>query len=264
MAILGPFSDLLRLAGAVFIKRDPSSRSTLTTAVTSAYLQFLIRERGALTVILDQVRSRTGVFQKPFNDGLIDMIIRDETEDIIFVPINITYEEVPDIGLLINLDLQSKKKKGGGMQPLQRAKTTSNRMSTPTKVSRPSDSRSQRVRSRSLGNGVLQEEKGNAGGGPIQVTHCGKLLVGFGNPISLLYDIKKVEGVPRFQVLTDLIQTGQKQSIAVSPISLVAAILLFSRVKGNCIDLDTTKAHLAYLSHLIKEQGMTMDWQGNT
>ncbi|KAI8088601.1 male sterility protein-domain-containing protein [Thamnidium elegans] len=258
LAILGPFSDLLRLAGAVFIKRDPHSRSTLTTAVTSAYLKFLIRERGALTVIIDQVRSRTGIFQAPFNDGLIDMIIRDETDDMIFVPINITYEEVPDISLLIGLDLQSEKKKGTQTSGLQRSKTTSNRMSTPTKVSRPSDSRSQRVRSRSLGNGV-QEEKGISR--PIQVTHCGKLLVGVGSPISLLYDIKQVDGVPKFQVLTDMIQKGQKQSIAVSPISLIAAILLYSRVKGNCIDLDTTKEHLVYLSHLIKEQGMSMDWQ---
>lgn len=280
LAILGPFSDLLRLAGAVFIKRDPNSRSALATAVTSAYLQFLMRERGALTLILDQVRSRTGIFQEPFNDGLIDMIIKDE-KDITFVPINITYEEVPDISLLIGLDLKSKKKSTGTsmFDGVQRTRS-SYRMSTPTKVSRPSDSRAHRVRSRSLGNGQLEE---SSSGGPIQVTHAGRLLVGIGSPISLLHDIKKQENIPLSQTLTNTIQKGQKQSIAVSPISLISAILLYSRVKGNCIDmgkkessiewlkyfltsfviLDTMKEHLSYLSLLIKVQGMSMDWQGN-
>jgi hypothetical protein len=248
LAILGPFSDLLRLAGAVFIKRDPNSRSTLSTAVTSAYLQFLLRERGALTVILDQVRSRTGIFQKPFQDGLIDIIIKDNEEDIIFVPVNITYEEVPDIAVLIGQDLQAKKKKNPANtaeRQLSRSKTTSsNRMSTPTKLSRPSDSRAQRVRSRSLGSGYQHlEDNNNSSAGPIQMTHNGRLLVGVGNPISFLHDIKRLEknsnnsDIPLAQLVTNVIQKEQKKSIAISPISLIAAILLYSRVKGNCIDL---------------------------
>lgn len=262
LAILGPFSDLLRLAGAVFIKRDPHARSTLATAVTSAYVQFLMRERGALTIVLDQVRSRTGVFQKPFQDGLVDMIIKEggNEEDVIFVPINITYEEVPDISILIGQDLQAAKKKARGPPPsptsptsptgatnsrqLTRSKTTtSNRMSTPTRVSRPSDSRAQRVRSRSLGSGYQQEDSTHHASGPLQMTHCGRLLVGVGNPISLLHDIKKLQkrsknnDISLAQLVINVIQKEQKKSIAISPISLVAAILLYSRVKGNCIDL---------------------------
>ncbi|CAO3613232.1 unnamed protein product [Mucor hiemalis] len=132
-------------------------------------------------------------------------------------------------------------------------------MSTPTKVSRPSDSRAQRVRSRSLGNGHVVEENGH--GGPIQVTHCGRLLVGMGSPISLLHDVKKHQNVPLSKTLTEVIQRGQKHATAVSPISLVAAILLYSRVKGNRIDMNTMKEHLGYLSLLIKAQGMSMDWQ---
>jgi glycerol-3-phosphate O-acyltransferase len=196
-----------------------------------------MRERGALTLILDQVRSRTGIFQEPFNDGLMDMIIKDE-KDITFVPINITYEEVPDLSLLIELDLKSKKKKNNTslFDGLQRTRTT-NRMSTPTKVSRPSDSRAQRVRSRSLGNGQLDEYL--SGGQPIQVSHVGRLLVGIGSPISLLHDIKRQENIPLSQSITHAIQKGQKQCIAVSPISLISAILLYSRVKGNCIDMGT-------------------------
>jgi hypothetical protein len=110
-------------------------------------------------------------------------------------------------------------------------------MSTPTKVSRPSDSRAQRVRSRSLGNGQLDEYL--SGGQPIQVSHVGRLLVGIGSPISLLHDIKRQENIPLSQSITHAIQKGQKQCIAVSPISLISAILLYSRVKGNCIDMGT-------------------------
>jgi hypothetical protein len=263
LAILGPFSDLLRLAGAVFIKRDPNLRSTLATAVTSAYMQYLMRERGALTLILDKVRSRTGIFQPPFNDGLIEMILKSNDEqDVVFVPINITYEEVPDLALLIEQDVQSNKKRdrrasgvpfdigiGGG---LQRSRTTSNRMSTPTKVSRPSDSRSHRVRSRSLGNGQREEKSS----GSLQGVHNGKLLVGVGKPICIS------EGYVEAQALRDAIQKEQKKAIVVSPISMVAAILLYSRVRGNCIDLNTMKGHLEYLSSFIKGQGIPMDWQG--
>jgi hypothetical protein len=266
LAILGPFSDLLRLAGAVFIKRDPNLRSTLATAVTSAYIQYLIRERGALTLILDKVRSRTGIFQPPFDDGLIEMILKSNDEqDVVFVPINITYEEVPDLALLIQQDVQSNKKNSrrtSGVPPdmgvgggLQRSRTTSNRMSTPTKLSRPSDSRSHRVRSRSLGNGQ-HEEKSNSGS--LQGTHNGKLLVGVGKPICVS------EGYLEAKALTDAIQKEQKKAIVVSPISMVAAILLYSRVRGNCIDLNTMKGNLEYLSSFIKGQGIPMDWQGKT
>ncbi|RCI02097.1 cyclin-dependent kinase inhibitor far1 [Rhizopus stolonifer] len=252
LAILGPFSDLLRLAGAVFIKRDPQSRSTLATAVTAAYLQHLIQERGALTLILDQVRSRTGVFRAPFNDGLIDMLLKSGSQDIMFVPINITYEEVPDLSILIGQDLQAEKQKSkhrlSVVNQLQRSRTTSNRMSTPMKVSRPSDSRSHRVRSRSLGNGFHEETKC----GPLTSTHCGRLLVGIGAPVPLMESA---------QALADEIQKGQKKAIFVSSISLVAAILLYSRVRGNCIDLETMKEHMKYLSGVIKDHGYSMDWQ---
>ncbi|KAI8368464.1 hypothetical protein BD560DRAFT_424385 [Blakeslea trispora] len=249
LAILGPFSDLLRLAGAVFIKRDPLARSALTSAVTSAYLQYLLHERGALTLSLDQMRSRTGIFKAPFQDGLLDMI--KDNKDILFVPINITYEETPDLALLIDQDLQMDKQQSKlrVVNQLQR-RTTSNRMSTPTKVSRPSDSRSHRVRSRSLGNGFLEERTHH----PLATTHLGRLLVGIGLPVPTMEDAT---------VLAQTIQENQKHAIFASSMSLVAAILLHSRIHGNCIDLETMKDHLKYLIELTRLQGYSIDWQAH-
>jgi hypothetical protein len=176
LAILGPFSDILRLAGAVFIKRDPFARSNLSSAVTCAYLNHLLEERGAMTLVLEKVRSRTGVSQPAFDDGILDMI--SDNHDVVFVPINISYEEVPDISVLVGQDLFSAWKSEKKIQ---------NRMSTPAKMTRPSDSRAQRVRSRSLGNGV-QEDK--AAGSPLS-NHFGRLLVGISDAI-MLTDFKEM------------------------------------------------------------------------
>lgn len=234
---MGPFSDLLRLSGAVFVKRDPHARSTLSSAVTSAYLRHLLTERGALTLIIDQVRSRTGMMQPPFNDGLIDMI---DGPDIVYIPITICYEEILDIAYLVDQDLQihqnSKK------MDLQQQRNSSYRLSTPQKVSRPSDSRSHRVRSRSLGTGIVVEEKHTRAP---NIVHAGKLLVGIGEPVTEWQDVQK----------------EQKRAVMISPVSIVAAILLYSRVTGNSIDLEQIKNHLTYLADLIKQKDVLLDIQ---
>lgn len=211
--------------------------------MTSAYLRHLLKERGALTLIIDQVRSRTGMTQPPFNDGLIDMLCNDPS--IVFIPMTICYEEVFDIAHLVDQDLQQHKKKAGIELP-QRSPRTSfhNRLSTPQKVSRPSDtSRSHRVRSRSLGTGVLEEHHMRASNKT--TIHSGKLLVGIGEPVSVLEDVQK----------------EQKKAAIVSPVSIVAAILLYSRVAGNMIDLEQIKQHLTYLTSLIKQKGVLLDIQ---
>ncbi|PHZ14391.1 uncharacterized protein RHIMIDRAFT_117912 [Rhizopus microsporus ATCC 52813] len=245
LAILGPFSDILRLAGAVFIKRDPHGRSTLTTAVTSAYLRHLLRERGAVTMVLEKVRSRSGLYQKPFDDGMLSMI--QDKENALFIPVNMTYEEVPDLANLVKHGLHHPKA-GKNVSSLSRSR--SYRMSTPTKVSRPSDSRAQRVRSRSLGHGQLHLLKLEEDRDKTHVHHYGKILIGFGNPIS-----------SDTGDLADKIQKEQKKSAVLSPVSLVAAILLYSRVQGNVIDLETVKKYLGYLYEFIRAQGIPIDWQ---
>ncbi|KAG1450166.1 hypothetical protein G6F46_007502 [Rhizopus delemar] len=253
LAILGPISDILRLAGAVFIKRDPSARSVLTTGVTSAYLRHLLRERGALTMVLEKVRSRSGLLQRPYNDGLLEMI--QQEKDVVFVPVNLTYEEIPDLDHLVKQDLQHlKSTKSTTISGLNRTK--SQRMSTPTKLSRPSDSRAQRVRSRSLGHGQLhllkQDEEHESSSN--KKNHIGKVLVGFGEPVYLKSDSEN-------QDIASEIQREQKKAVVLSPVSLIAAILLFSRVQGNMIDLETMKEYLKYLYNFVKVQGISVDWQ---
>ncbi|KAI9259346.1 hypothetical protein BY458DRAFT_274193 [Sporodiniella umbellata] len=247
LAIMGPFSDILRLAGAVFVKRDPNTRSTLSTAITTTYLQHLLNERGALVMVLEKLRSRSGLLQKPYEDELL----RNMGLDTVFIPINLTYEQIPDLCQLVKNDIHYPNKSS----TLHRSK--SSRMSTPTKLSRPSDSRAQRVRSRSLGHGQIHllkpdEEIENS---PTFKHHIGKVLVGFGEAISY------PEGNDDLGGFALRIQREQKNALFLSPLSLVAAILLFSRIHGNVIDLDTMKKHLEYLNSFVKAQGIFVDWQ---
>jgi glycerol-3-phosphate O-acyltransferase len=58
----------------------------------------------------------------------------------------------------------------------------------------------------------------------------GKVLVGFGEPVYLKSDGEN-------QDIASEIQREQKKAVILSPVSLIAAILLFSRVQGNMIDL---------------------------
>ena len=41
----------------------------------AAYTQVLLREHGALSICMDKARSRTGKYQEPYDDGLIDMVV---------------------------------------------------------------------------------------------------------------------------------------------------------------------------------------------
>lgn len=74
-AQLGPLSDIYRLSGAYYIKRDRQERSPLNSAVMAAYTQVLLREHGALSMCLERARSRSGKYQEAYDDGLIDMIV---------------------------------------------------------------------------------------------------------------------------------------------------------------------------------------------
>jgi glycerol-3-phosphate O-acyltransferase len=75
MSQLGPISDVYRLAGAYYLKRDKGKRSPLNSAVTAAYTQVLMREHGALSFCLERSRSRTGKYSEPYADGLVEMVI---------------------------------------------------------------------------------------------------------------------------------------------------------------------------------------------
>lgn len=147
LALLGPISDILRIAGAYFIRRDRNSRSPLNTAVAAAYTETLLHEHGALSLLIERARSRTGRIQAIYDDGVLDMIVDATLErnqqplknvmnsppvspapsvdgfsihstssnnyngkGTVVVPIHISYEKIPDLRMLIDQVLDQKSK----------------------------------------------------------------------------------------------------------------------------------------------------------
>ena len=136
LALLGPISDILRISGAYFVRRDQATRSPLNTAVAAAYTEVLLKEHGALSMVIERARSRTGRLQTPYHDGLMNMIIEGTIghnqepnqhhhlpaspassisgasvgpkRDTLLVPINITYEKIPELRTLIDQVLDQK------------------------------------------------------------------------------------------------------------------------------------------------------------
>ncbi|KAG2197742.1 hypothetical protein INT47_010678 [Mucor saturninus] len=139
LALLGPISDILRISGAYFVRRDLTSRSPLNTAVAAAYTEVLLKEHGALSMVIERARSRTGRLQTAYHDGMINMVIDGtlgknqspssssasspnlsptpslsfhssfmEKKDTVFVPVNITYEKIPELRTLIDQVLDQK------------------------------------------------------------------------------------------------------------------------------------------------------------
>lgn len=142
LALLGPISDILRISGAYFVRRDLTSRSPLNTAVASAYTEVLLKEHGALSMVVERARSRTGRLQTAYHDGLINMVIEGTLgknqasspdspsqpqqklsplptptgsfsslsvkKETVVVPVNITYEKIPELRALIDQVLDQK------------------------------------------------------------------------------------------------------------------------------------------------------------
>lgn len=200
MSQMGPLSDVYRLAGAYYVKRDKTKRSPLNSAVTAAYTQVLLREHGALSFSLERWRSRTGKFQEAYADGFVDMVIeatlqtnqqanpRSSTvsrvisselttppaspdslvssptmsidslahisnaaprkihKDVIIVPINISYENVPELPHLIDevLDQQPTKAGGTGRQRSASQTGQQNPVARPSMMVRPSEAKDRR------------------------------------------------------------------------------------------------------------------------
>lgn len=198
---LGPISDILRLAGAYFIKREVTNRSPLNTAVTAAYTQVLLREHDALSFVLEKARTRTGKVQVPYQDGLVNMILEatlevnqsasllksngigadDEpatpvtpmspggggnkivTKDAVFVPINITYERIPELSALTDEVLD------------QRPRVSTNRLSVPL-VAPPSQAMVDRAKK--VHNGTTGSELSDDG-------RFGRAFFGIGRLVSV-------------------------------------------------------------------------------
>ncbi|KAI7869336.1 male sterility protein-domain-containing protein [Spinellus fusiger] len=282
LALLGPISDILRIAGAYFIRRDQSIRSPLNTAVSAAYTEALIHEHGALSMLIEKARSRTGRLQSVYRDGILDMVIeatleRNQTREMtthrstpsqspidgpdnnetnlfspketVFVPINITYEKIPELRTLIDQVLDQKPRS---------TKSTNARLSLPSNFLRPSATVAGRVNNKE--NGFQDQGK------------YGRVYFGIGEVIDLKREVEKAESslnqdrkdTEKKDHLTDLvaknIQKSQHKASIVSSVSLVAAVVLFGRAT-NGLSMDKVYEYVEWLRDEIMKKGVLLDWQ---
>lgn len=254
LGALGPLSDVLRLAGAFYIKRDAKARSPLNSAVMAAYTQVLLREHGALAFVLEKARSRTGKPQASYPDGLVSMILEaalqhnqsphdsengppaspssDAQKDIAFVPINISYEKIPELSMLVDQVLDQRPQSHPSSLRIQG-------------VTRPSEAMDKRQRTL----------EGNLRG------RYGRALVGFGQVISVQKMATEVNSTLQLPVVgalakddamvqrvTKSIQQNQRSALIITPVGLVAAIVLYGRATGGV--------------HLGKYEGVTGEGGG--
>ncbi|KAM3585808.1 hypothetical protein VKS41_002352 [Umbelopsis sp. WA50703] len=284
LGALGPLSDVFRLAGAFYIKRDARARSPLNSAVTAAYTQVLLREHGALAFVLEKSRSRTGKPQPSYPDGLVNMILEAGLQhnqnrssqysvdsdngptspispaspapslentlgqkDIVFVPINITYEKIPELSMLVDevLDQRSQSQATSLRLPIQG-------------VTRPSEAMDRRQR-------TLE-------GNPPTRGRYGRAMVGFGQVISVQKMAAEVNSTLRLPVVGQLaedeamvqrvtrtIQERQREALIISPVGLVAAIILYGRATGG-VHLGKLRDLLEWLCSDIKKRGLKLDY----
>ncbi|RCI05851.1 cyclin-dependent kinase inhibitor far1 [Rhizopus stolonifer] len=306
MSQMGPMSDVYRLAGAYYVKRDKSKRSPLNSAVTAAYTQVLLREHGALSFCLERYRSRTGKFQEAYADGFVDMTGRSSTsmvsrivsaeiqtppdspdsttstttsmdsnmtpspgqkkihKDVVFIPINITYENVPELPHLIDevLDQQptTADSKGRTRSASQSGPPTAlppSMMSPPIRsngLTRPSEAKDRR---KTLLEGLELPKK------------YGRITLGVG-PLVSVQEVaeefsRKSDRLESYETelvaeITKRVHDAQCKGTVVSPVSMVAGIVLYGRAThGVCI--GKIKDLLEWLRHEIIQHQFAVDWQ---
>jgi glycerol-3-phosphate O-acyltransferase len=269
LGLLGPISDVLRIMGTFFVKRNPESRSPLNNAVTAAYTQVMLREHGALSIMIEKARSRSGQVQKAYDDGLVSMVLEAALErnqdhrapsphpespqsptsrkvvgqDVVFVPINIVYENAPELSVLIDQVLD------------QKPHSNSNNLSVPLLLPKPSASLAGRHKE------AEQQRNGK----------YGRVFVNVGECVSVqeVADNAKTQKSASFDTSKGLsslsdrivkaIQKGQRESACVSPVSLVAAILLYGRTT-NGIQLGVVKDRLEWLCSELRKKDVYVDW----
>jgi glycerol-3-phosphate O-acyltransferase len=259
LALLGPISDILRITGAYFVRRDRTSRSPLNSSVTAAYTEVLLKEHGAISMVIERARSRTGRLQTAFHDGMIHMVMEGSegknqahelsptgsvstARETVFLPVNITYEKIPELRTLIDQVLDQKPRQPG----------------VSSTFLRPSAAVADRVASKE----------------PTEKGKYGRAYVGFGEAISVSEAIKESSLSPHKRASTvpvkddDMtadfiarkIQRGQHEAAVVSPVSLVAATLLFGRASSG-IPMGKLHKHVSWLREEVLEKGLSIDWQ---
>ncbi|KAI8360875.1 male sterility protein-domain-containing protein [Choanephora cucurbitarum] len=328
MSQIGPMSDVYRLAGAYYVKRDRSKRSPLNSAVTAAYTQVLLREHGALSFSLERHRSRTGKFQEAYSDGFVDMVIEatlqsnqtgrptsntpsmisrfaaaemqtppaspDSTtstgansptmsieslahsisttgqkkvhKDVVFIPINITYENVPELPHLIDevLDQQpaSGVNKGRTRSASQSGPPTAlppSMMSAPIRangVTRPSEAKDRR---KTMSEGLDLPKK------------CGRVTFGVGPLVSVQevaeefhrksdsasLDTYEAELITE---ITKRIHDAQCKGTVVSPVSIISSVILYGRATHG-VSIGKIKDIAEWLRYEVVQHDFAIEWQ---
>lgn len=107
-----PFQQLMRGAGAYFVRRD--SKDPLYRRILERYVQLATEARVTQAVFPEGALSRDGGLQTP-KLGLLDYMTnafdRDGERDIVFMPIGVNYDRVPEEwNLVTNRDLALKRK----------------------------------------------------------------------------------------------------------------------------------------------------------
>ncbi|ORZ25509.1 male sterility protein-domain-containing protein [Absidia repens] len=335
LALLGPLSDILRIAGAYFIRRDKTTRSPLNTSVAAAYTEAVLHEHGALSMLIERARSRTGRIQAIHADGILDMIVEATLErnqpiprnfqqtlssssssspssptpsspapsfdsnhttsgsssfdttamttgkETIIVPIHITYEKIPDLRMLIDqvLNQRSKEPTKSNPQPipssadmmketpLMRKATT--RLARSTSFLRPNASSSVMAQQSSS---TSTNDKGSVT--TMGTGKYGRVYVGIGNGVDVsnskdeaMESFEKKDGMNSADQYAHIaahiakcVQRQQHTSTILSPVSVVAAIILFGRTR-NGLPLGKINELAEWLRKELIHKGMSIDWQ---
>ncbi|CAO3597775.1 unnamed protein product [Absidia cylindrospora] len=327
LALLGPLSDILRIAGAYFIRRDKTTRSPLNTSVAAAYTEAVLHEHGALSMLIERARSRTGRIQAIHANGILDMIVEATLErnqpiprnfqqtlssssssppsspapsfdsnyttsgsssfdtttttgkETIIVPIHITYEKIPDLRMLIDqvLDQQSKEPTKSTSPPSPSAMTketplmrkATTRLARSTSFLRPNASPSVAADQTSSTSTNNKDSVTTMGPGKY-----GRVYVGIGNGVDVsnskdeaMASFDKKEGVNSADQYAHIsahiakcVQRQQHTHTILSPVSVVAAIILFGRTR-NGLPLGKINGLAEWLRKELVHKGISIDWQ---
>ncbi|KAG0165158.1 cyclin-dependent kinase inhibitor far1 [Apophysomyces sp. BC1015] len=251
---LGPISDIFRASGAYFVTRDTSIRTPLTTAVMTAYTKLLLHKHGALLMTIEKKRSRTGRAQKPYCDGMISMILeamKDRNQnasgdnifsslytlqkDTVFVPIHITYEKIPELQSLVDQALDQSSHLNSRLSDDNALKSTTNdneRFDKQYKV---------------------KYESGM----------YGRVYIGIGDVIDANTDqtCSSSYSEQEFQI-AKAIQINQFKAVIVSPVTLVAAAVLFGRMIQG-VTIGQVIKYVGWLRDDLLDKCVPLDWQDN-
>ncbi|KAI9310265.1 male sterility protein-domain-containing protein [Dichotomocladium elegans] len=302
LALLGPISDIFRIAGAYFVRRDQISRSPLNTAVTAAYTEALLHEHGALSMLVERTRSRTGRLHNPYADGLVDMVLEASLEKhqpsapssptrnslqlphrrkpTVFVPFHITYEKIPELHMLIDQVLDQKQPKTRAQTAASSASVSASSSAAGMASGTASGPSSPIVTSPTQGTGpmsglarsasFLRPSASVAGRaatkdqGMTEKAKYGRVYVGIGEVI----DVQKIaeksaaeeEKGQLSAIVSRTIQTNQHRATIVSPVALVAAVILFGRSYGS-ITMGSLCEHVGRLRDELIAKNIPFDWQ---